>query len=367
MLVLVALAVAVYFSLQQRNNEAEERQRAFEIKTVSGLIGSEKKDFFDDADVKAILKSKYKLDIDYETVGSRRIAVEGGAKGTVDKYDFAFPAGTPAAEKIRRDFNSKSTYRVFFTPMTIASWQPVVQVLENNGIVKKHQDYYGILDMAALANLMENNTRWQDVPNNTSFQVGRKVLVKSTNILSSNSAAMYLSLASYLANNNNIVSDDEQINTVIPKVAPLFTSQGFLAGSSATPFEDYLIKGMGNSPLVMIYESQFLYQASLHNGSIRDDMVLLYPEPTIFTQHTLLAMTEAGKTLGDALSTDAELQKLAIKHGFRSNDTALVGEFQKNVQANGLKDVPANLNEVIDPPSYEILEKMIGKIEQQLN
>lgn len=354
LLVLAAIGVAGYFSFSARS-----------VKTIYGVIGSEKKAFFLDPRVQEILKKEYKLAVDFETVGSRRIATVGGNKGTVEKYDFAFPAGTPAAEKIKRDYKShvKGKYRVFFTPMAVASWKPVADVLEKNGIVGKRQQYYGILDMQKLLQFMTTDTRWSSLPNNQSFDVGRKVLIKSTNILSSNSAAMYLSLASYLANNNNVVKNNVEIGAVMPQVSKLFTDQGFLAASSATPFEDYMIKGMGNSPLVMIYESQFLHKASLKDGSISKDMVLLYPEPTIFTQHILMAMSDAGKTLGEALTTNKALQQLAIEHGYRSNDASLQSTFTKTVQKNGLRDVPTRLNEVVDPPSYEIIERMINHIE----
>lgn len=354
-LVLAGIAAAVYFSYDARS-----------VQTIYGMIGSEKKAFFSDPRVQKILKDDYKLEVDFETVGSRRIATVGGNKGRVASYDFAFPAGTPAAEKIKRDFKVQGKYPVFFTPMTVASWQPVVNVLEKNGVVSKKAGHYSISDMHKLMTLMEADTRWKDLPNNSQFNVGRKVLVKSTNILSSNSAAMYLSLASYLANNDNVVKNQQEISQVMPKVSKLFTDQGFLAASSATPFEDYLVKGMGNSPLVMIYESQFLHQATLKDGSISNDMVLLYPEPTIFTQHMLLAISENGKILGEALTHDQKLQELAIEHGYRSNSASLQAKFSDIVKKNGLKNVPTRLNEVVDPPTYEILERMIDQVEVAL-
>lgn len=337
-----------------------------QVVTVTGLIGSEKEAFFLDERVVARLRREHGLEVDFEKVGSRRIAIEGGAQGTVENYDFAFPAGIPAAEKIRRDYNVLGSYRVFFTPMTIASWRPVVDVLEANEIVRERGGYYAIVDMRRLLELMRAETRWEDMPNNDSFDVGRQVLIKSTNILSSNSAAMYLALASYLINDNSVVQDDAQVRTVVPIVEQFFLEQGFLPGSSATPFEDYLIKGMGNSPLVMMYESQFLYQASLADGSIREDMMLLYPEPTIYTQHVLLAISEAGERLGEALTNDEELQRLAIENGYRSNDVAFIGDFETFISRHNLDGIPTSLVEVIDPPTYEIIEQMIQRIERAL-
>ena len=105
---------------------------------------------------------------------------------------------------------------------------------------------------------------------------------------------MYLALVSYVANGNNIVENDTRIDEIVAQAAPLFLRQGFVENSSEAPFEDYLVQGMGKSPMVMIYESQFLARAAAKDGSITPDMVLLYPEPTIFSKHTFVGLTPDG-------------------------------------------------------------------------
>ena len=52
---------------------------------------------------------------------------------------------------------------------------------------------------------------------------------------------------------------------------------------------------MGKSPMVMIYESQFIQRAAAADGSITPDMVLMYPDPTIFSKHTFVGLTPAGQ------------------------------------------------------------------------
>ena len=82
------------------------------LKTVHGVIGSEKKAYFDDPDVqKAFAEAGYKVIVD--TAGSRAIATTVD----LDSYDFAFPAGTPAALKIQKERKISQTYVPFFTPM----------------------------------------------------------------------------------------------------------------------------------------------------------------------------------------------------------------------------------------------------------
>lgn len=53
----------------------------------------------------------------------------------------------------------------------------------------------------------------------------------------------------------------------------------------------------------------------------------MYPIPTIFTKHMLIPLSEAGATLGDLLTTDPELQRLAVEHGFRNSNRAYFDKF----------------------------------------
>jgi hypothetical protein len=88
-------------------------------------------------------------------------------------------------------------------------------------------------------------------------------------------------------------------------------------------------------------------------------MVLLYPEPTVFTKHILVPLSEKGEKLGEALTNDPELKRLAIEHGLRNEDRA---GFKNFVKQHNLA-VPDEIFNVVEVPSYEIIERMIGNIE----
>jgi hypothetical protein len=208
---------------------------------------------------------------------------------------------------------------------------------------------------------VENGVRWLDLENNSDYEVNKSILISSTDVRKSNSAAMYLALSSYVANDNNIVNNDNDIDKVMPLMEDLFLSQGYVEYSSEAPFENYLIMGIGKAPLVMIYEAQFLYQASSPAGSLNDDMVLMYPNPTIFSKHILIPLSEGGERLGELLQNDPELQRLAIEYGFRNVNTAY---FQEYKTKNNLA-IPDALVDIVEPPSYEVLERMIQLIESK--
>ena len=244
--------------------------------------------------------------------------------------------------------------------MAIASWQPIADILAAQGIATDQGGYY-LVDMDAFITLIENETRWEDLAGNDTYPVGKSILLTSTDIRTSNSAAMYLALASYVANNDNIVENLDEAQPLMPLLSDIFLKQGLRPDSSQEPFEDYLVKGMGHSPMVMIYEQQFIAQAAQNAASIQPNMVLMYPEPTVFTEHVLIPFTENGGKLGELLETDPELQKLAVEYGLRNNNLAYFQEFtaQKNIS------MPDTLVSVVDPPSYEVLEGMIQIIEQE--
>lgn len=328
---------------------------AQQLTVVRGVIGSEKQPFFSDAEVIKTFRD-HGLDVRVDTAGSRQIA-----SLDLSHYDFAFPAGVPAAEKIRLARKVNTSYSPFYTPMAIASFRPIADLLVSAGVAKNQGGYY-TFDMQAYLQLVARNARWTDLPNNSAFPSTNSILVTSTDVRTSNSAAMYLALASYVANGNNIVQDPAQGAAVLPKVEPLFLRQGFTATSSEGPFQDYLSIGMGKTPMVMIYEAQFVAQAALNDGSISKDMVLMYPSPTIYSKHTIVPLTPSGDRAGRLLMTDPNLQRLAIKYGFRTNDNAA---FNKFVSAHKIV-LPPTLFNVIEPPSYETLESMISTIEQQM-
>jgi len=322
------------------------------VVTVRGLVGSEKVPYLTDPRVLEILRH-HGLDLQVEKAGSREMA----ARTDLVKYDFAFPAGAPAAIKLMQRTNVKRSYNPFFTPMAIASWRPIVAVLASNGMVRQARDSTFILDMHKLLPLMRRGTRWRDLPGNSQYAIGKSVLVSTTDVRTSNSAAMYLALTSYVANSDNVVQNNVEASRVVPELADLFRKQGFQEASTAGPFEDYLTMGMGKAPLVLIYEAQFIQQLMEH-GPGNPDMVLLYPQPTVFTKHTLVPFTARGDSLGVLLETNVELQHLAAEYGLRTNDAGYGAELWSRKGVH----VPAQLIDVIDPPSYEILEHMIVTI-----
>ena len=347
--VVLALGVvaAIVISFAQGHTPASTR-----LVTVHGVIGSEKLPFFQDSAVIAEFHAKG-YDVQVDTAGSRQIAT------TVDlsKYDFAFPAGEPAGIKIQQDHHARATYVPFFTPMAIASFKTIAALLKTAGVVTTVNGV-DVFDVKAFLALVAQNKRWTDIAGNTTYPAGKSILITSTDPATSNSAAMYLSITSYVANGNNVVQDQSQAQLVLPAVAPVFTRQGLTLSSTEAPFQDYLSIGIGRSPMVMIYEAQYLARQTAKDGSITSDKEMMYPSPTVFSKHTLVPLNANGDAVGKLLTTDPKLQSLAVKYGFRTSDPTA---FNKYLTDRGVTPPPQLVN-VIDPPTYDNLEALIKGI-----
>ncbi|MES2672393.1 MAG: hypothetical protein V4673_18490 [Pseudomonadota bacterium] len=367
LLLLVGVVFGIVFSARNKQAGADHAQNAAVVAagsapatpgktTVRILTGSEKLDFLRDPELAKALNAEG-IALDVQKAGSREIATHPDLK----TFDVAYPAGVAAAQKIATATGSRRMSNSFYTPMAVASWKQLLPPLEANGIVRRQGGAYYIADMHKLVGMMEQGARWKDLQPNPAYAVSKSVLIGSTDVRTSNSAAMYLALVSYVANGDNVVDSDAAADQVVDRLLGLFSKQGYQESSSSGPFEDYVTMKLGKSPLVMVYEQQFL-QYAFRQASIDPDMLLLYPQPTVLTKHTIVALTDKGARFADVFERNPEVRKIASRYGFRGSDnTALFAE----AKARKI-EMPQTLVDVVDPPTYDLLERMIVRIESRL-
>lgn len=353
-----AIGGGIWYSNGQLGEEHAQRQLASQAQarhvTLRGLIGSEKEAFFNDPRVRHALEAQG-IGVTVEKAGSRTIVAQFDAA----RYDFGLPSGAPDAERLRQVSKAKRVFNPFYTPMVIASWRPIADILVANGIVERQGELYYLTDLPRLLDLIQHGTRWRELKDSGRFSTSKSVLINSTDIRSSNSAAMYLALASYFGNGQQVVQSQADVERVLPVVAPLFLRQGFQEQSSSAPFEDYLALGMGKTPLLFAYESQLVEFWLRHPDRRKGDMVMIYPRPTVYSKHVLVPYTPAGERLGVVLESDPALRALAHEYGFRTGgDVHGPEEWARQ----GIT-VPDTLDDVIDPPSQEWQERLIQAIE----
>lgn len=349
--VVVAIAVALGTG---GDSESGPAATARGVTTIRGVVGSEKTAFFEDPRVAEVL-ARHGVQVAVDPAGSRQIAT------TVDlkKYDFAFPSSATAAERIQRQSGVSGKYTPFSSPLTIATFKPIVELLTAAGIVTPGAP--PTFNMEKFLALAERGVQWDQLEGNTVYPVRKNVLVSTTDPRTSSSAAMYLAVAAYVANDNTIVRGTTAEEHAISRVSRLFTRQGYTENSSDGPFKEYLANGMGPTPMVWIYEAQFI-DAAVH-GQIKPDMVLMYPSPTVLSQHTVVPLNDNGDRIGKLLATDPDLQKLASEHGFRTGDQAQFAQVAGRYQV----PVTPQIIDVVDPPNYDTLEHLLDGVAKAYN
>jgi hypothetical protein len=159
-------------------------------------------------------------------------------------------------------------YSPFYSPIAVASFQPIVDLLHSAGVAQKTPAGYWTFDVNAYLKLVAKQMRWDQIEGNATYPASKTMLVTTTDVRRSNSAAMYLALASYTANGNRVVSDKGEAVAVLPSMARLFLGQGYSESSTEAPFEDYLALGPGKTPMLLTYESLFLDRQMRNDGSI---------------------------------------------------------------------------------------------------
>ncbi|MEV2193775.1 hypothetical protein AB0I02_22735 [Streptomyces phaeochromogenes] len=292
----------------------EEQDKSTATKTVLGVIGSEKAEFFADPDVvKALAAKGYTLKT--ETSGSW--AMEGlDLKG----YDFAFPSSQAPADELAAKYGVRQPLpRPFYSPLVVVAHRSAAGVLADNGLATLPAKGNGTFRMAAYLKAAGADRTWQQLKGAERHgELSGTLFISTTDPTSSNSGALYLAAASYVADGGRVADGTAAVNRTAPLMRKLISVQGAQQTSSDAAFRDF-ISGVGN-PLVLVYESQVA--SLLAQGQEVGDLTVLYPDTTANSDHTVVPLTDEGRALGELLSTDKELRKLAVRHGFRPQGTS---------------------------------------------
>lgn len=342
----IAARLARLFLAKQQNLTAHGSRP---LMYVRGLIASEKMDIFNDSRVLGLLQ-QHGFVLSIAPAGS----LEMMEKIKTGEYDFVFPSGAYIAAEISRERRVEQTYGIFYTPIALTSWKPIAGILEANDVVEERNGVY-FLKMQKLLELISKGTRWSELKKNKAYASEKAVSITCTDIATSNSGAMYLSIASYIQNGNRTVTTEEEIRKTVPFLKRLFLPQAEQYRSSQEPFDDYMAMGMGAIPLLFTYESEFLEE--LYKGTLTDEMVMLYPEPTIYVKSVMVPLSEGGHNLGQFLQKDPTFLKIAAEYGYRSQARLLKDTFKDKAVK-----LPDTLINIIDPPAMNVLNAMIKAV-----
>ncbi|NLZ70632.1 MAG: hypothetical protein GX907_04790 [Clostridiaceae bacterium] len=341
LLITVAAIIVVNIIMSGRPDQA----------MLKGYLGGEKIGIFEDEEIGNYIKKTYGLTLNYQKAGSYDMMSLDHSK-----VNYLFPASQSAFEYYKTLHGKTPKNDIIYnTPLVIYSRTKIVEALQKEGIVFERNGVF-YLYMDKLADLMLEGKTWADVglP-----ELYGSVLVDTTDPASSNSGNMFAALLANTINGGNPVNQSD-LATVVPKMQTIYSKYGFMETSSADMFNQFLKKGPGANPLVAAYENQLLEFAVNEPKiweAIKDDIVIIYPIPTMWSSHVYIALDEVGERGMRALA-DPKVQELSwLKHGFRAG--------AKSAQETGrfnVAGVAPEISAVTQMPTETVLNQLIARI-----
>ncbi|MDX2227715.1 MAG: hypothetical protein SFY92_11580 [Verrucomicrobiae bacterium] len=323
------------------------------VASVKGYSGGEKMGLCQNPKILEILRKKYGLALEAQKRGSVEMVSAPAPEG----IDFLWPGSQTQLEIFKAGGqHSKGTEILFNSPIVLYSWDIVVEALMKEKIVVQREGTHYIVDMPRLVEAIRAKKKWKDVGLEELFG---SVKVHSTDPAKSNSGSQFAALvATVLADRETL--EPEDVAKVAPTMRALFKSLGFMQGSSGDLFNQYVKQGVGAFPMVAGYENQII-EFSLANraqaAAIQSKLKILYPTPTVWSSHPMIALTDNGKKLIAALQ-DPEIQRIAWEeHGFRTGNAALITDPAKL----GVNGIPKTVNSIVSMPTYAVMDELIRK------
>jgi hypothetical protein len=322
---------------------------------VKGYGGGLKANFLHDSEVQAILADRYGLQIDITPIGSIDLAC-GRPFGPDD--DFVWLGDSVALARYQsRGCTMLRAESVYNSPVVLYSWTPIVDALVAAGVAQVTADGAYTVDVRRLVELMMAGETWANLglP-----QLHGRVLVRTTDPARSNSGFLFAGLLANTLNGGNMV-DATTVDLLLPDIDRYFLQLGYMEARSSDLFTQFLITGMGAKPIVVLYESQIPEILSSHpeyEDQIRQEVRILYPEPTLWASHPFVARTTNGEKLLEALK-DRDIQRLAWeRHGQRPG---VVG-VPIDPSAIPIPGILEQITSVTNMPALEVMDEILATI-----
>jgi len=342
--------------LHQQATQNAPSPRSLELATVRLKAGGEKMGCLKDPAVEKILLDEFHLQLAPEKEGSVEMVQQ-----PTDGYDAIWPA----SEYCKQIFDERAraagltgykTADVFSSPLVVMSWPLITDALQRRGIVTNRDGTLYIADMQRLLKLIEDRARWKDLDSSLAMIYGT-VVVKSTDPTRSNSGSMFMGLLANLMNGGEPCPADH-IDKFLPRIKAISNRMGLKETSSGDIFQHFMSQGVGAYPMMVVYENQFLETLALGQANLRTQVHVLYPEPTVWASHPIIALTANGRRLMDALQ-DPRLQKIMWEsHGFRSATPGAMND----PQVFKIRGVPQQIVSAMSAPEWEVMNRITEEL-----
>lgn len=324
-----------------------------EVTVINGYLGGEKIGVMEDKEISDILAKEYHIAFNYSRAGSLDMV-------TADRTgkNYLFPSSRTALEYYKEQHGEPVSDEIIFnTPIVLYSHKAVAEALMTDGTVYTAEGVY-FADMAKLTDKLVGEVTWAELG---LTELYGSFSVDTTDPVRSNSGNMFAALlANVLCGGKT--ADEESVRAVLPQLKEIFAKLGYMETSSSDLFNQFLRTGIGAKPIIAGYENQLIEYAAENPdkySKIADDIVIIYPTPTIWSTHIYIALDETGK-LGAAALCDEKIQQLAWeKHGFRTSGCDISEESGEGLVSR----IAPSLNSVINMPDYRVMKIIIDELE----
>lgn len=350
--VLIAVVVALWYRVG--DIRLIEKAKPPEMVTVEAFVGGEKIPFLHNPEVNHILEHRYGIRLNAVKAGSIEMVTSLSPRGK----DALWPSNRIAVSLFK---NQGGQYlaeeNIFNSPIVFHTFALVAKALEDHHYISSRDNILYATDMDGLMRTIQAGQEWKDIglP-----QLYGRIAIASTDPKLSNSGNIFAGLLANLFNGGHVVTEPA-LNQVLPRLVTYFSQRGYMEHSSGDIFRTFINTGPGSKPIIVGYENQ-LVEFALKNEKyldyLKEKIRVIYPVPTIWSSHPLMALTPNGKRLINALKDD-EIQAMAWeRHGFRSG---LIG-IENDPEVLKVTGIPKEITAVIAMPDARVMEMIIQSL-----
>ncbi len=358
-LAVVGVVVGGVAAVDQFGGDLIHRDSDLPAVTVSLFFGGEKSGILQDPQIVEILHNRYHVTLDAQKAGSIEQAIDPTL--LAQKHDCRWPSN-----QVAYDLYAESTHtqprqqNIFNSPIVIYTWAPTAAALVKAGVVEQRDGISYVVKMPEMVQMVEAHRAWKEL----GLPYFGPVKINTTDPTRSNSGNMFAALLATILNNGETV-DAAAAQRLLPQITGYFKSLGQMDHTSSDSFDAFLAEGEGGRPLTVGYESQIAEYALQHPEAVsllRQKIVTLYPLPTMWSSHPLIAETPNCNRLIDAMQ-DRDIQRLAWEHhGFRSG---LIG-VTNDPKVLAIAGIPEHIDSVVPMPKADAVEIITDALRSQV-
>ncbi len=322
------------------------------LTTVTLYAGGEKMELVENPEFKRLLAEQHGLRLDVTKAGSVEMVRDLDRTGK----DALWPSNDVAVDMYRlRGGKMERVDIMFNSPLVIYTGWNIAGALIREGLVQKRGEVFYLDRVSDLLTMIQQERTWKDL----GLDFYGNIVIRTSDPTRSNSGNMFAGLVANLFNQGR-VADEAALLRVLPELRSFFGRLGMMEHSSGDVFRKFIATGIQNS-MVVGYENQlveFILAHPQHREQILKSVCVIYPRPTVWSSHPVIALNEKGSRLIEALS-DPAIQELAWKqHGFRSG---LAGVTQSAGDL-GISTVPDTIESVMPLPNARAMERLVTEL-----